>query len=116
MIRVVAAVATWGLVVKAAASLRDPFVPPPAPHVEGVTPLQQVQLDRVRLVALVYEPVQRALLEDDSGVEYIAGIGTPVGPRGGTVVGIARGKLRIREPAATDEVVLELRGATEGAR
>jgi hypothetical protein len=116
MIRGAAAFASCGLAVAAAASLRDPFAPPPVPHVEGATPLQQLEIDRVRLVALVYEPVARALLEDEAGIGYVAGVGTPIGPRGGTVVRIARGKLRIREPAAPGEVVLELRATAEGAR
>ena len=88
---------------------RDPFVPPERPRAAAVTPLERIELDRVRLVALVYQPVARALLEDDAGVGYVATTGTPIGPRGGRVVGIEPGRLRIREPAATEDVILVLR-------
>jgi hypothetical protein len=100
--------------VLAAAGPRDPFAPPPAPRVDAATPLQRIEVDRVRLVALVYRPVMRALLEDDAGVGYVASPGTAIGPRGGTVVAIERGRLRIREPAAPDDIVLTLRMTTAG--
>ena len=88
---------------------RDPFVPPERPRTVAVTPLERIEIDRVRLVALVYQPVERALLEDDAGVGYVAVSGTAIGPRGGRVVGIERGQLRVREPAATEDIVLRLR-------
>ncbi len=100
----------------AVAGLRDPFAPPPPPAVEPTTPLQRLEIDRVRLVALVYRPVARALLEDDHGNGYIAAPGVEIGPRRGTVVAIEPGTLRIREPAASDDVVLTLRAPRESAR
>jgi Tfp pilus assembly protein PilP len=101
--------AALSLVLAAVAGQRDPFVPPEGPRTMGVTPLERMEIDRVRLVALVYQPVARALLEDDAGIGYVAVTGTPIGPRGGRVVGIERGTLRIREPAAAEDIVLTLR-------
>ena len=108
--------AAWLTCALAAASVRDPFAPAPAPHAEAATPLQRLEIDQVRLVALVYRPVARALLEDEARIGYLAGPGTAIGPRGGTVVAIERGRLRIREPAARDEIVLAMPGPPEGRR
>ena len=113
MIRRAAALVTCAL---AAASVRDPFAAPPAPRVEAATPLQRLEIDQLRLVALVYQPVARALLEDAAGIGYLAGPGTAIGPRGGTVVAIERGRLRIREPAAGDEIVIALPAPPEVER
>jgi hypothetical protein len=116
MSRLAAAVVGCWLAAAAAASTRDPFAPPALPRVEAATPLQRLEIDRVRLVALVYQPVARALLEDEAGIGYVAAPGTAIGPRGGTVVAIARGALRIREPTAESDIVLELRGTSGSAR
>ncbi len=100
----------------AAAEVRDPFSPPPTPpRADGATPLQRLDIDRLRLVALVYTPAVRALLEDEAGIGHVAVVGTPIGPRGGTVVGIEPGTLRIHEPGA-GEIVLELRAGAGGGR
>jgi len=83
-----------------AGATRDPFAPPVAGLIgpEG-TPLQRIELGRLRLVAVVSDTnLARALLEDETGLGYIATLGTPVGPRGGVVAGIGRGWLRILEP------------------
>lgn len=110
IVRVPAVMMTLALAV----ARRDPFVPPEPPAVVATTPLQRLEIDHLRLVALVYQPVARALLEDDAGIGYVAATGTAIGPRGGRVVGIERGKLRIREPAAPEEIILTLRKAAEG--
>jgi hypothetical protein len=100
----------------AVAEVRDPFSPPPPPpRADGATPLQRLEVDQLRLVALVYAPVSRALLEDAAGIGHVAVVGTPIGPRGGTVIGIAPGALRIHEPG-TGDIVLELRVAPGSGR
>lgn len=91
---------------------RDPFAPPPSPaQAEARTALQRLEIAQLRLVALLHGGMSRALLEDEAGIGYVASLGTPVGPRGGAVVGIEPGTLRIREPGNPDEIVLELRAA-----
>jgi hypothetical protein len=94
---------------------RDPFVPP-APSRTAATPLERVAVERLRLVALVYRPVARALLEDADGIGYLAAPGTPIGPGGGTVAGIEPGRLRIRQPGSRQEIVLELHPPAGGRR
>lgn len=85
------------------AGTRDPFAPPVAGSLgaEG-TPLQRIDLGRLRLAAVVSDAsaahAAKALLEDETGLGYIATVGTPVGRRGGIVVGVGRGWLRILEP------------------
>ena len=92
---------------------RDPFVAPGTVPlgVEG-TPLQHIELARLRLVAVVSDTsLSRALLEDDTGLGYIATIGTPVGRHGGVIVAVGRGSLRILEPkddGGGSEVVLQM--------
>jgi Tfp pilus assembly protein PilP len=95
------------LVAIVVAAPRDPFVPPSSPR-PAATPLERLPLDQLRLVALVYRPVARALLEDAEGIGYVAAPGTRIGPAGATVVGIEPGRLRIREPASREETVLKL--------
>jgi len=103
-----------GLAASAAAEPPDPFSPPASMLPAAGTPLERLDLDHVRLVALVHDSSPpRALLEDAAGLGYIVGIGTPIGRRGGTVVAIERGRLRIREPDSDDDVVLTLGSATE---
>jgi Tfp pilus assembly protein PilP len=100
---------------------RDPFAPPDtvALGVEG-TPLQHIELARVRLVGVVSDTsLARALLEDETGLGYVATIGTPVGRHGGVIVGLGRGSVRILE-AKDDggggrEVVLRM-ASSNGAR
>ena len=100
-----------------AAEPRDPFVAPGTVPlgVEG-TPLQHIELARLRLVAVVSDTsLTRALLEDDTGLGYIATIGTPVGRHGGVIVGVGRGSLRILEPkddGSGSEVVLQMASAS----
>ena len=100
-----------------AAEPRDPFAPPGTVPlgVEG-TPLQHIELARLRLVAVVSDTsLTRALLVVDSGLGYIATIGTPVGRHGGVIVGVGRGSLRILEPkddGSGSEVVLQMASAS----
>src|SRR5262249_38564842 len=102
---------------------RDPFAPPVAGSTgpEG-TPLQRIDVGRLRLVAVVSDTnVARALLEDETGLGYIATLGTPVGRRGGVVSGIGRGWLRILEPGdgggdpQPSAIVLEMSNETSMA-
>lgn len=117
-------ISSWALVltvcvvgVAAVAETRDPFAPPAAlPRAAG-TPLERVDIDQIRLVALVDDgSVPRALVEDAAGIGYVVRVGTPVGPRGGVVVAIEPGSLRIREPDADDDIVLPLRTGSEEQR
>src|SRR5262249_60409770 len=86
------------------------------PRVAG-TPLERVDIDQIRLVALLDDgSVPRALVEDAGGIGYVVRVGTPVGPRGGVVVAVESGRLRIREPDADDDIVLPLRTGSEGQR
>jgi hypothetical protein len=100
-----------------AAEPRDPFVAPGTVPlgVEG-TPLQHIELARLRLVAVVCDTsLTRALLEDETGLDYIATIGTPVGRHGGVIVAVGRGSLRILEPkddGGGSEVVLQMAGSS----
>lgn len=103
--------------VAVAAETRDPFAAPAAlPRVAG-TPLERVDIDQIRLVALLDDgSVPRALVEDAGGIGYVVRVGTPVGPRGGVVVAVESGRLRIREPDADDDIVLPLRTGSEEQR
>ena len=96
-------------------AIRSRLAAPPRPSPRR-TPLERVELDRLRLVGLVLRAGRRARCSrTTAGLGYIAAIGTPVGPRGGVVVAIERGRLRIREPASTDDIVLALRDAAGAA-
>ena len=104
---------------------RDPFRPPRAgtPHaVEPPTPLQRYEIGQLRLVAVIYETREpRAVVEDDQGLGYIVKVGTPIGPNGGQVRAIERGRLTITEEAVdfygesrVNEVTMELRTVERG--
>lgn len=103
------------------AGRRDPFRPPRTtaglPTGEPRSPLERYELGQLRLVAVIYDTGQpRAVVEDDAGLGYIVRVGTRIGPNGGQVQGIDRGRVRVREeyvdfygePHPTD-AVLELR-------
>jgi len=122
--RMIHQVISWTLVlalcvlgVAPAAEPRDPFTPAAAlPRVAG-TPLERVDVDQVRLVALVDDGrVARALVEDAGGMGYVVRVGTPIGPRAGVVVAVEPGRIRIREHDADDDIVLPLRTASEEER
>ena len=101
----------------AAAEQRDPFAPPAGPARATGTPLERVDIDQIRLVALVDDGrAPRALVEDAGGVGYVVRVGTPVGPRGGVVIAVGPGALRIRERDADDDIVLVLRTVPEEQR
>ena len=74
--------------------------------------LRSIELARLRLVAVVSDTsLARALLEDETGLGYIATVGTPVGRHGGVIVGLGRGSLRILEPkddGGGREVILQM--------
>jgi len=81
---------------------RDPFRPPRSVSEDAdgnmKSPLERYELGQLRLTAVIYggsEP--RAVVEDDSGLGYIVKVGTRIGPNGGKVAGIDRGRLTVRE-------------------
>jgi Tfp pilus assembly protein PilP len=115
MIRCALVLCAWMLAATSSAETRDPFSPPAS--APAVTPLERLDLDQLRLVALAHEArAARALLEDAAGIGYIVAVGTRVGRRGGVVVAIERRSLRIREPDGDDDIVLALTGAAETGR
>jgi len=105
---------------------RDPFRPPrfgSSPHSgEQRTPLQRYEVAQLRLVAVIYDTKDpRAVVEDDQGLGYIVRVGTPIGPNGGEVRGIERGRVHITEDSVDyygehreTEVTMELRTAERG--
>ncbi len=107
---------------------RDPFRPPrasAATHTgEPRTPLQRYEIGQLRLVAVIYDTTEpRAVVEDDAGLGYIVKVGTPIGPNGGQVRMIERGRVQIREDSVDfygeshpSSVVMELRTADRGKR
>ena len=106
-----------------AAGRRDPFRPPRASAgaLDATTPLQRYELGQLRLVAVIYDSaLRRAVVEDDAGLGYIVKVGTPIGPNGGAVHAIERGRVVVREnnqdyygETQASEVVLELDEAEE---
>jgi len=107
---------------------RDPFRPPRASNTsrsgEPRTPLQRYELGQLRLVAVIYDTREpRAVVEDDAGLGYIVKVGTPIGPNGGEVQTIERGRVLIQEDTVDyygeshpSSVVMELRTADRGKR
>jgi type IV pilus assembly protein PilP len=105
---------------------RDPFRPPraPAPHAaaEARTPLQRYEITQLRLVAVIYDTKEpRAVVEDDQGLGYIVRVGTPIGPNGGQVRGIEKGRVLITEDSVDyygehreNQVTMELRTTERG--
>jgi type IV pilus assembly protein PilP len=104
---------------------RDPFRPPRAGSVRSggpQTPLQRYEIGQLRLVAVIYDTREpRAVVEDDQGLGYIVKVGTPVGPNGGLVREIQRGRVLISEDSIDyygehrlNEVAMELRTAERG--
>ena len=107
------------------AGRRDPFRPPRAGSAqsgEPRTPLQRYEIGQLKLVAIIYETRDpRAVVEDDQKLGYIVKVGTPIGPNGGVVRAIERGRVVITEQAADyygerreNEVTMELRTAERG--
>ena len=108
------------------AGRRDPFRPPRAgttAHTgEQRTPLQRYEITQLRLVAVIYDTKDpRAVVEDDQGLGYIVHVGTPIGPNGGQVRGIERGRVLITEDSVDyygehreNEVTMVLRTAERG--
>ena len=107
------------------AGRRDPFRPPRAGTAqtgEPRTPLQRYEIGQLKLVAIIYETREpRAVVEDDQKLGYIVKVGTPIGPNGGVVRAIERGRVVITEQAADyygerreNEVTMELRTAERG--
>jgi Tfp pilus assembly protein PilP len=107
---------------------RDPFRPPrvSASTASGEirTPLQRYELGQLKLVAVIYDTNEpRAVVEDDEGLGYIVKVGTPIGPHGGEVHGIERGRLLVNEDSVDyygehhpSEVVMELKASERGKR
>jgi type IV pilus assembly protein PilP len=104
---------------------RDPFRPPRAGggvSGEPRTPLQRYEIGQLRLVAIIYDTREpRAVVEDEQKLGYIVKVGTPIGPNGGQVRTIERGRVLITEEAVdfygeprVNEVTMELRTAQRG--
>ncbi len=103
---------------------RDPFRPPRAGSARTgeQTPLQRYEIGQLRLVAIIYDTREpRAVVEDDQGLGYIVKVGTPIGPNGGQVREIERGRVLISEDSVDfygehrmNEVTMELRTAERG--
>lgn len=110
------------------AGRRDPFRPPRAVTAsrsgEIRTPLQRYEIGQLKLVAIIYETREpRAVVEDDEGLGYILKAGTLIGPNGGLVRAIERGRVLIQEDSVDfygehhpTDVVMELRAAERGKR
>jgi type IV pilus assembly protein PilP len=108
------------------AGRRDPFRPPRVGAAgqggEPRTPLQRYEIGQLRLVAIIYDTAMaRAVVEDEAGLGYIVHVGTAIGPNGGTVQAIERGRVLIHEQAVdfygeryANNVVMELRTAERG--
>ena len=108
------------------AGRRDPFRPPHAavvaPTGEPHTPLERYEIGQLKLVAMIYDTREpRAVVEDDQKLGYIVKVGTPIGPNGGVVRAIERGRVVIAEQAVDyygerreNEVTMELRTAERG--
>jgi type IV pilus assembly protein PilP len=102
---------------------RDPFHPPRwgfgTRTGDPPSPLQRYDIGQLRLVAIIYNTQDpRAVVEDEEGLGYIVKVGTAIGPNGGQVQSIERGKLVIQEGAVDfygdahpTSVVMELRTA-----
>jgi type IV pilus assembly protein PilP len=108
---------------------RDPFRPPRAGSTtirtgETRTPLQRYEIGQLRLVAVIYDTTEpRGVVEDNQGLGYIVRAGTPIGPNGGVVRDVERGRLLIDEDSIDfygehhrTSVVMELRTAERGKR
>jgi type IV pilus assembly protein PilP len=104
---------------------RDPFRPPRAGTAqsgEPRTPLQRYEIGQLKLVAIIYDTREpRAVVEDDQKLGYIIKVGTPIGPNGGVVRSIERGRVVVAEQAVDyygerreSEVTMELRTAERG--
>ena len=105
---------------------RDPFRPPrvsagSTAAGEIRTPLQRYELGQLKLVAVIYDTSDpRAVVEDDEGLGYIVRVGTPIGPHGGEVKGIERGRVMVNEDSVDyygehhpSEVTMELKTTSE---
>ena len=109
-----------------AGNRRDPFRPPrtSASTVTGEarTPLERYELGQLRLVAIIFDTKDpRAVVEDDSGLGYIVKVGTRIGPNGGSVRGIERGRMIVREEYVDfygehhpNDVTMELKVSEKG--
>jgi Tfp pilus assembly protein PilP len=110
------------------AGRRDPFRPPrvnsSTASGEARTPLQRYEIGQLKLVAVIYQANEpRAVVEDETGLGYIVRVGTPIGPNGGEVKAIEKGKVHVEEESIdfygdrqTSEVVMELASDERGKR
>jgi Tfp pilus assembly protein PilP len=109
------------------ATIRDPFRPFHL-EVHGTearepkTPLERYDLGSLTLVAVIWNVSDpKAMVEDDSGLGYTIGIGTPIGRNGGIVRRIEPDRVIVEEEFVDfygekkkKEVVLKLK--TEGEK
>ena len=101
-----------------ASNRRDPFRPPGTgvAAAEPRSPLERYELGQLRLVAIINGGETRAVVEDDAGLGFIVKLGTRIGPNGGQVQAIERGRVVVREEYVDfygenhpTEVVMELK-------
>lgn len=103
------------------ADFRDPFRPfnlslQPVNPGPPKTPLEQYELGSLTLVAVIWNVSSpKAMVEDDAGLGYTVGVGTPIGRNRGMVKAIEPGRIIIEEQSrnffneiVTTEKVLEL--------
>ncbi len=65
---------------------------------EQLSPLQQLELSQLRLVAIVWGMRRNhAMVEDSGGVGYVLRVGTKVGPNGGRVARITPDAVYVEE-------------------
>jgi type IV pilus assembly protein PilP len=81
---------------------RDPFRPftlslRPPKATSPKTPLQQYDLGSLSLVAIIWGSSPKAMVEDQSGLGYTIGVGTPIGQSGGVVKAIEPDKVVVEE-------------------
>ena len=82
---------------------RDPFRPfnldiQPKRHEPPKTPLEQYELGSLTLVAVIWNVSDpKAMVEDDAGLGYTVGVGTPIGRNGGVITKIEPNSITIEE-------------------
>ncbi|MGH7821205.1 MAG: pilus assembly protein PilP [Candidatus Binatia bacterium] len=87
----------------AAKARRDPFRPfnldfQEAKDAEPKTPLEQYDLGSLTLVAVIWNVSDpKAMVEDDAGLGYTIGVGTPIGRSGGVVKKIEPDRVIVEE-------------------
>ena len=83
---------------------RDPFRPMtlgakgPTRRRENLSPLERFDLSQLKLVGIVWDIKEpRALVEDNAGLGYVVGIGTPIGNHDGQIKAIRHNQIVVEE-------------------